>query len=133
MKLYMNNERKLILIGVGLISALALFVFSATNIITYAQSENRTSALSQAQEKLPRFVEKFRGAVNESGVNMTLPQGGNLTSNLTSLVESGPFKSLSEKFTQASQALGINASELAQIKEEVGANLTKLIQKFQDH
>lgn len=132
MKLYMNNERKLILIGVGLISALALFVFSATNIITYAQSENRTSALSQAQEKLPQFVEKFRGAVNESGVNMTLPQDGNLTSNLTSLVGSGPFKALSEKFTQISQSLGINTTELAQLKEQVGANLTQLVQKFQE-
>jgi hypothetical protein len=109
-----------------------LFVFSATNIITYAQSENRTSALLQAQEKLPGFVEKFRGAVIESGVNMTLPQGGNLTSNLISLVDSGPFKALSEKFTQESQALGISTSELAQIKEEIGANLTSLIQKFQD-
>jgi hypothetical protein len=86
----------------------------------------------QAQEKLPGFVEKFRGAVNESGVNMTLPQGGNLTSRISSLVDSGPFKALSEKFTQGSQALGISTSELAQIKEEIGANLTSLIQKFQD-
>ena len=129
MKLYMNNERKLILIGVGLLSALALLVFSATNIITYAQSENRTSALSQAQEKLSPFIEKFRGAVKESGVNMTLPQDGNLTSNLTSLVGSGPFKALSEKFTQISQSLGINTTEL---KQQIGANLTQLVQKFQD-
>lgn len=60
---------------------------------------------------------------------MTLPQGGNLTSNLTSLVGSGPFKALSEKFTQISQSLGINTTEL---KQQIGANLTQLVQKFQD-
>jgi uncharacterized protein YidB (DUF937 family) len=129
MKLYMTNETKLILIGVGLLSALALFISPIASIITYAQSENRTSALSQAQEKLSPFIEKFRGAGKESGVNMTLPQDGNLTSNLTSLVGSGPFKALSEKFTQISQSLGINTTEL---KQQIGANLTQLVQKFQD-
>ena len=65
-------------------------------------------------------------------MNITLPQDGNLTSRMSSLVDSGAFKSLSDKFTQVSQELGINTTNVAQLKQEVGSNFTKLVQKLQD-
>ena len=129
----MKNEIKLVLIGVGLLSALAVFLSPTTNIVVYAQSENRTSALSpEAQEKLTSLADRFRQVVRDSGVNITLPQDGNLTNRVSSLVDSGAFKALSDRFTQVSQELGINTTNVAQLKQEAGSNLTKLVQKLQD-
>ena len=136
MKIYMKKEMKLILMGVGLLSALALFLSPTTGIVVYAQSqsENRTSALSgEAQQKLTALADRLRQVVSESGVNITLPQDdGNLTSRISSLVDSDAFKKLSDRFTQVSQELGINTTNVAQLKQEAGSNLTKLVQKLQD-
>ena len=135
MKIYMKKEMKLILMGVGLLSALALFLSPTTGIVVYAQSqsENRTSALSgEAQQKLTALADRVRQVVSESGVNITLPQDGNLTSRISSLVDSDAFKKLSDRFTQVSQELGINTTNVAQLKQEAGSNLTKLVQKLQD-
>jgi hypothetical protein len=132
MKIYMKKEMKLMLIGVGLFSALSLFLSPTTSIVVYAQSENRTSALSEAQEKLTTLADRLRQVVRDSGVNITLPQDGNLTSRLSSLVDSDAFKALSDRFTQVSQELGINTTNVAQLKQEAGSNLTKLVQKLQD-
>ena len=121
--------------GVGLLSALAVFLSPTTGIVVYAQSqsENRTSALSgEAQQKLTALADRFRQVVRDSGVNITLPQDGNLTNRVSSLVDSGAFKALSDKFTQVSQELGINTTNVAQLKQEAGSNLTKLVQKLQD-
>ena len=133
MKIYMKNEIKLVLIGVGLLSALA--VSPTTGMVTYAQSQlgNRTSALSpENQQKLSALADRLRQVVGESGVNITLPQDGNLTSRISSLVDSDAFKKLSDRFTQVSQELGINTTNVAQLKQEAGSNLTKLVQKLQD-
>jgi hypothetical protein len=132
MKIYMKKEMKLILIGVGLLSALSLFLSPTTSIVVYAQSQNRTSALSEAQEKLPILADRLRQVVRDSGVNITLPQDGNLTSRISSLVDSDAFKALSDRFTQVSQELGINTTNIAQLKQEAGSNFTKLVQKLQD-
>lgn len=136
MKIYMKKEMKLILMGVGLLSALALFLSPTTGIVVYAQSqsENRTSALSgEAQQKLTALADRVRQVVSESGMNITLPQDdGNLTSRISSLVDSDTFKKLSDRFTQVSQELGINTTNVAQLKQESGSNLTKLVQKLQD-
>ena len=51
---------------------------------------------------------------------------------MSSLVDSDAFKSLSDKFTQVSQELGINTTNVAQLKQEAGSNFTKLVQKLQD-
>jgi hypothetical protein len=131
----MKKEMKLILMGVGLLSALAVFLSPTTGIIVYAQSqsENRTSALSgEAQQKLTALADRFRQIVREAGTNITLPQDGNLSSRLSSLADSGALKTLSDKFTQVSQELGINTTNVAQLKQGAGSNLTELVQKLQD-
>jgi hypothetical protein len=131
----MKKEMKLILMGVGLLSALAVFLSPTTGIIVYAQSqsENRTSALSgEAQQKLTALADRFRQVVREAGTNITLPQDGNLSSRLSSLADSGALKTLSDKFTQVSQELGINTTNVAQLKQGAGSNLTELVQKLQD-
>ena len=131
--MYMNHERKLILIAIGAFVTLSLFVFPSTNMIAYSQSENKTQGKEQAQEKLFELAQKFNKILKDSNVNLTLPQGGGgeLSSKLQELKDSAAFKELSEKFSQAVQELN-QGNKTQELKQEAGADLGKLIQKLQD-
>jgi predicted HNH restriction endonuclease len=128
--MYMNHERKLILIAIGAFVTLSLFVFPSTNMIAYSQSENKTQGKEQAQEKLFELAQKFNKILKDSNVNLTLPQNGDLSSKLQELKDSGAFKELSEKFSQAVQELG-QGNKTEELKQEAGADLSKLMQKLQ--
>ena len=128
--MYMNHERKLILIAIGAFVTLSLFVFPSTNMIAYSQSENKTQGKEQAQEKLFELAQKFNKILKDSNVNLTLPQNGDLSSKLQELKDSGAFKELSEKFSQAVQELG-QGNKTQELKQEAGADLSKLMQKLQ--
>ena len=128
--MYMNPERKLILIAIGAFVTLSLFVFPSTNMIAYSQSENKTQGKEQAQEKLFELAQKFNKILKDSNVNLTLPQNGDLSSKLQELKDSGAFKELSEKFSQAVQELG-QGNKTEELKQEAGADLSKLMQKLQ--
>ena len=130
MEMYMNQS-KLMLATIGVFVTLSLLVFPSTNMIAYSQSENKTEGKEQAQEKLFELTQKFNTILNDSGVNLTLPQGGNLSSKLQELKDSEAFKSLSEKFSAAVQELG-QGNRTEELKQEAGADLGKLIQKLQD-
>ncbi len=118
--------------AIGVFVALSLFVFPSTSMIAYSQSENQTGK-EQAQEKLFELSQKFNQILKDSGVNLTLPQGGGgeLSSKLQELKDSAAFKELSEKFSQAVQELG-QGNKTQELKQEAGADLGKLIQKLQD-
>ena len=126
-----TNQSKLILAAIGVFVALSLFVFPSTSMIAYSQSENQTAGKEQAQEKLFELSQKFNQILKDSGVNLTLPQGGDLSSKLQELKDSAAFKELSEKFSQAVQDLG-QGNKTEELKQEAGADLGKLIQKLQD-
>ncbi|HEX5921600.1 MAG TPA: hypothetical protein VFY55_07485 [Nitrososphaeraceae archaeon] len=126
-----TNQSKLILAAIGVFVTLSLFVFPSTNMIAYSQSENQTAGKEQAQEKLFELSQKFRQILNDSGVNLTLPQGGELSTKLQELKDSAAYKELSEKFSQAVQDLG-QGNRTGELKQEAGADLNKLIQKLQD-
>jgi hypothetical protein len=126
-----TKQSKLILTAIGVFVTLSLFVFPSTNMIAYSQSENQTEGKEQAQEKLFELSQKFNQILNESGVNLTLPQGGNLSSKVQELKDSAAFKELSEKFSQAVQDLG-QGNRTGELKQEAGADLNKLIQKLED-
>jgi len=127
-----TKQSKLILAAIGVFVALSLFVFPSTSMIAYSQSENQTGK-EQAQEKLFELSQKFNQILKDSGVNLTLPQGGGgeLSSKLQELKDSAAFKELSEKFSQAVQELG-QGNKTQELKQEAGADLGKLIQKLQD-
>ena len=127
----MKPERKLILIAIGAFATLSLFVFPSTNMMAYSQSENKTQGNEQAQEKLFELAQKFNKILKDSNVNLTLPQNGDLSAKLQELKDSGAFKELSEKFSQAVQELG-QGNKTEELKEQAGADLGKLIQKLQD-
>src|SRR5512145_937788 len=126
-----TNQSKLILAAIGVFVTLSLFVFPSTSMIAYSQSENQTEGKEQAQEKLFELIQKFKQIRKDSGVNLTLPQGGELSSKLQELRDSAAFKELSEKFSQAVQDLG-QGNRTIELKQEAGADLNKLIQKLQD-
>ena len=128
--MYMNHERKLILIAIGAFVTLSLFVFPSTNMIAYSQSENKTQGKEQAQEKLFELAQKFNKILKDSNVNLTLPQNGDLSPKLQELKDSGAFKELSEKFSQAVQELG-QGNKTEELKQEAGADLSTLMQKLQ--
>jgi hypothetical protein len=126
-----TKQSKLILIAIGVFVTLSLFVFPSTNMIAYSQSENQTEGKEQAQEKLFELSQKFNQLLNDSGVNLTLPQGGDVSSKVQELKDSAAFKELSEKFSQAVEDLG-QGNRTGELKQEAGADLNKLIQKLQD-
>jgi hypothetical protein len=126
-----TKQSKLILTAIGVFVTLSLFVFPSTNMIAYSQSENQNEGKEQAQEKLFELSQKFNQILNESGVNLTLPQGGDLSSKVQELKDSAAFKELSEKFSQAVQDLG-QGNRTGELKQEAGADLNKLIQKLED-
>ena len=123
-----TNQSKLILTAIGVFVTLSLFAFPSTSMIAYSQSENQT-AKEQAQEKLFELSQKFNQILNDSGVNLTLPQGGDLIK-LQKLKDSGAFKELSDKFSQAVQELG-QGSKAEELKQQAGSDLGKLMQKLQ--
>jgi hypothetical protein len=129
MEMYMN-QTKLVLAATGIFVTLSLLVFLSTSMIAYSQSENQTEGKEQAQEKLFELSQKFNTLLNDSGVNLTLPQGGELSTKLQELKDSDAFKSLSEKFAQAVQDLG-QGNRTGELKQEAGADLNKLIQKLE--
>lgn len=114
----------------GLFVTLSLFVFPTTNMISYSQSENKTQGEGEAQEKLFTLNQKCNKILNDSGLNLTLPQD-DLSSKLQELKDSDAFKSLSEKFSQAVQELS-QGNKSEELKQQVGSNITSLIQKLEE-
>jgi hypothetical protein len=130
MYMYMNQS-KLILAAIGVFVTLSLLVFPSTNMIAYSQSGNNTQGKDQAEGKLFELAQKFNQLVKDSNVNLTLPQGEELSSKLQELKNSDAFKALSEKFSQAVQDLG-QGNKTEELKQQAGANLSKLVQKLEE-
>ncbi|MGA7009175.1 MAG: hypothetical protein WB612_05490 [Nitrososphaeraceae archaeon] len=136
----MNHERKLMFTAIGLFAALSLSVFPSTNMITNAQSDNKTQGMKEdAQGKLFALTQKFNEFLNTSGVNLTLSRDGDLSSKLKELANSSAFKSLSEKLIQAVQELKTNMTNLGNdttakgdLSQDAGTNFTQLIQKLKE-
>ena len=129
------NGKLTLPVVLGVISLLTLSLpFSPIlNSAVKAQSQNQSSpsGMSQGvQEKLDELAQKFRGMVNSSGANLSLPQGGNLTERLQSFVDSAQFKNLTQQLSQQLSQLGINGSNLQSLKQEGGGpDFAGLVQK----
>lgn len=113
---------------VGLLSVLVISIsFSVTlSPEVKAQSQNQTA--EEVQQKLNELSQKFREFVTNAGINLTLPQGGNLTDSLQALMESGSFGNLSEQLSQ----VGINTTNIENLQEQAGSDLAGLVQKLQN-
>ena len=124
-----GNIKLTLFAGLTIISLLAMS-FSTMNLELKAQSQNQTSPqVSQEVEKrLAAVSQKFRELVSKSGVNLTLPQSGNLTDQVQKLSQSSGIKTLSQQLPQLLD-LGINATNIKQL--QTGNNdLPGLVKKF---
>ena len=139
LEMYKNHKSNLILFSIGALVTLSLLVFPSTNMIAYSQSGNQTQGNDQAQQKLFELTQKFNKILKDSNVNLTLPQGEELSSKLQVLAKSAAFKSLSEKLIQAVQELKTNMTNLGNdttaigdLSQDAGTNFTQLIQKLEE-
>jgi len=125
-----GNIKLTLFAGLTIISLLAMSV-STMNLESKAQSQNQTSSpqLTQdVQKRLAGVSQKFRELVSKSGVNLTLPQSGNLTDQVQKLSQSSGIKTLSQQLPQLLD-LGINATNIKQL--QTGNNdLPGLVKKF---
>ena len=130
-----GNKKLTFAVAIGVISALALSItLSPTfNLLVKAQGQNETSSgMSQeVQQKLIELSEKVRDLGANSGINLTLTQGGNLTEKLQTLMDSDAFSNLSQQLPQLSQ-LGINETNIKNLQQEAGSDLAGLVQKLQN-
>ena len=128
--MYKNHKSILIPIAIAAFVSLSLLVFPSTNMIAYSQVGNKTQVNDQAEQKLFELAQKFNTMLKDSKVNLTLPQGEELSSKLQALAKSDAFKSLSDKFSQTVQQLG-QGNKTEVLKQQAGANLSKLVQKLE--
>jgi hypothetical protein len=132
-----RNGKLTLTIVLGVISFLAssVLVSSKFNLAVKEKGQNQLTALDnsqQVQQKLGELAQKFRGLVNNTGTNLSLPRGGNFTEKLQGLVDSAQFKNLTHQLLQQISWLGIIGSNIKNLQEEGGADFSSLVQKFQN-
>ena len=113
--------------------AMSVSVTPFLNSAVQAQGQNQSSPseMSQgAQQKLDELAQKFKGLVNSSGANLSLPQGGNLSERLQTLVDSPQFKNLRQQLSQQMSQLGVKSNIRNLQQERGGTDFSGLVQKF---
>jgi ATP-dependent exoDNAse (exonuclease V) beta subunit len=136
-KLFLEKNKKLtVASALAMVSILALSVFVSPtfNLPVKAQGEKQASpAMAQeVQQKLTALAQRVRELGNSTGLNLTLPQGGNLTEQLSTLMQSASFSNLTKQLPQELSKLGLNLTNIKDLKQEQGATLPGLIQKLQN-
>lgn len=135
MKLFVKGNEKLIFaIAIGVVSTLALSItISPTfNLLVKAQSQNETGMSQEVQQELIELTERVKGLASNAGINLTIPQGGNLTEKLQTLSDSPAFSNLSQQLSQQLSQLGINGSNIQSLKQVTGSDFGDLVQKLQN-
>lgn len=131
-----RNNKLTIASAMAMVSILALSIFISPTFIlpAKAQDQNQTSQATgqEAMQKLRALAEKVRQLATSAGFNGTLPQGGDLANKLSALNQSGALTNLREQLPQALSQLGINVTNIKDLKQEQGGNLQSLIQKLQN-
>lgn len=124
-----GNTTLILVAGLTMIFVLAISI-SSLNLPVKAQGQNQTSPQQsqEVQNKLGALTQKFREMVTKSGVNITLPQSGNLADHLRNLTQSSGFKTLSQLLPQLSD-LGINETSIKTLQNG-NNNLPGLVQKL---
>ena len=124
-----------IFVGVVSVLALSMSLSPILNLAVKAQGQDQSSSpemSQQVQQKLQELAEKFRGLVNNSGANLSLPLGGNLSESLQQFVDSAQFQNLSQQLSQGLSQLGINGSNIQNLQDEGASDFSGLVQKLQN-
>lgn len=135
MKLFVKGNEKLTLaMAIGVLSTLALSITlsPAFNLLVKAQGQNETGMSPEAQKQLTDLSEKVKDLASNAGLNLTIPQGGNLTEKLQTLTDSSAFSNLTKQLPQLMSQLGINETNIKDLQQETGSDLGDLVQKLQN-
>jgi hypothetical protein len=129
-----GNEKLTFALAIGVLSTLTLSItLSPTfNFLVKAQGQSETGMSQGVQQQLVELAEKVKDMASKSGLNVTIPQGGNLTEELQTLVDSPQFKNLTQQLSQQLTQLGLNGSEIQSLKQQAGSDLGGLVQKLQN-
>ena len=121
-------------IAIGVLSTLALSItLSPTfNLLVKAQGQNETGMSQGAQQELVELAAKVKVLASKAGLNLTIPQGGNVTEKLQTLSESPAFSNISQQLSQQLSQLGINGSNIQTLKQVAGSDFGDLVQKLQN-
>lgn len=135
MKLFVKgNEKLTFAMAIGVLSTLALSItLSPTfNLLVEAQGQNETGMSPEVQKQLTELSEKVKDLASNAGVNLTIPQGGNLTEKLQTLMDSSAFSNLTKQLPQLLSQLGINETSFKDLQQETGSDMGDLVQKLQN-
>ena len=129
-----GNEKLTFALAIGVLSTLALSItLSPTfNLMVKAQGQNETTMSQGIQQELVELSEKVKDLASKAGLNVTIPQGGNLTEKLQALSDSDAFNNLSQQLSQQLLQLGINATNIQSLQQEPGSDFGDVIQKLQN-
>lgn len=120
--------------AIGVLSTLALSItLSPTfNLLVEAQGQNETGMSPEVQKQLTELSEKVKDLASNAGINLTIPQGGNLTEKLQTLMDSSAFSNLTKQLPQLLSQLGINETSFKDLQQETGSDMGDLVQKLQN-
>jgi hypothetical protein len=129
-----GNEKLTFALAIGVLSTLALSItlFPTFNLMVKAQGQNETTMSQGIQQELVELSEKVKDLASKAGLNVTIPQGGNLTEKLQALSDSDAFNNLSQQLSQQLSQLGINATNIQSLQQEPGSDFGDVIQKLQN-
>ena len=122
--------------GLTLFSILVLSILSSPifRLVAEAQDGNQTSSATaqEAQQKLSALAQRIKELVASAGINISLAQGDNLADQLRTLNESSQFKNLTQQLSQEISKLGLNGTDIRNLKQESNASLEGLVDKLQN-
>jgi hypothetical protein len=127
-----GNEKLTFAIAIGVLSTLALSITLSPTFNLLVKAQSKTGMSEGVQQQLLELAGKVRELGSKSGLNVTLPQGGNLTEKLQTLADSPQFKNLTEQIKQQLVQLGLNGSEIQSLKQQADSDLGGLVQKLQN-
>jgi hypothetical protein len=133
-KLFLKgNEKMTFAITVGVLSILAVSIaLSPTfNLFVKAQGQNQTGVSQGVQQQLTEIAQKFRDLATQAGLNVTIPEGGNLTARLQEIADSAPLSDFRQQLSQQLSQLGINGSNIQSLKQEAGSDFGDVVSKLQ--
>jgi hypothetical protein len=129
-----GNEKLTFAIAIGVLSILALSItLSPTfNLLVKAQGQNESGMSQGVQQQLVELATKVKVLASKAGLNLTIPQGGNLTEKIQALSDSPEFSNVSQQISQQLSQLGINGSNIQSLKQVAGSDFGDLVQKLQN-
>jgi hypothetical protein len=129
----MKRNGKLTLpILLGVISLLALSVSLSPVLNMAVKAQGGRNVTEGIQKDLTEITEKIREFASNAGVNLSLPQGGNLSEELQSLADSAPFKNLTQQISQQLSQLGINGSNIQSLQQEAETDFSDVVERLQN-